>query len=99
MVQYYMKDADPPLVPGQTINFSVRVPMGTVNYMNLVVEDVNYSWTTYTVPVPTARDAFTAATYTVPASVVPPIRGIGFQVSVDAAFAGDFYIDEMSWMP
>jgi hypothetical protein len=99
MVQYYMKDADPPLVPGQTINFSVRVPMGTVNYMNLVIEDVNYSWTTYTVPVPTMRDTFTAATYMVPVSVVPPIRGVGFQVSVDPAFAGDFYLDEVSWMP
>jgi hypothetical protein len=99
MVQYYIKDSDPPLVPGQTIRFSVRVPMGTVNYMNLVVEDVDYAWTTYTVPVPMTRDAFAELTYTVPVTVVPPIRGIGFQVSVTASFAGDFYLDEISWMP
>ena len=98
-VQYYMKDADPPLVPGQTITFNIRVPMGTVDYMNLVIEDVNYSWTTYSVPIPATRDMFAQATYAVPVSVVPPIRGIGFQVSVPANFAGDFYLDEISWMP
>jgi hypothetical protein len=29
----------------------------------------------------------------------PPIRGIGFQVSVTPSFAGDFYLDEISWLP
>jgi len=51
------------------------------------------------VPIPATRDTFAAATFTVPLSVVPPIRGVGFQVSVSEPFAGDFYLDEMSWGP